>query len=49
MHNGAHKVLVLGVENMGRSYALACHKLDGFEIVGLCSPSIHGRNDLPAS
>ena len=32
---------------MGRSHALAYHKIDGFEIVALCSPSIHGRNDLP--
>ena len=49
MSNGVHKVLVLGVGNMGRSHALAYHKLDGFEIVDLCRPSIHGRNDLPAS
>ena len=47
MQNGALKVLVLGVGNMGRSHALAYHTIDGFEIVGLCSPSIHGRNDLP--
>ena len=47
MQNGALKVLVVGVGNMGRSHALAYHKIDGFEIVGLCSPSIHGRNDLP--
>ena len=40
-------MLVLGVGNMGRSHALAYHTIDGFEIVGLCSPSIHGRNDLP--
>ncbi len=37
MQIGAHKVLVLGVGNMGRSYALAYHNLDGFEIGGLCS------------
>ena len=29
MQIGAHKVLVLGVGNMGRSYALAYHNLDG--------------------
>jgi len=49
LQNGAHKVLVLGVGNIGRNYALACHKLDGFEIVDLCRPSVYGRNDLPAS
>ncbi len=47
MANGAHKVLVLGVGNMGRSHALAYHKIDGFEIVGLCSPGIHDRKKLP--
>ena len=47
MKNGALKVIVVGVGNMGRSHALAYHKIDGFEIVALCSPSIHGRNDLP--
>ena len=47
MANGALKVLVLGVGNMGRSHALAYHKINGFEIVGLCSPGIHGRKELP--
>jgi predicted dehydrogenase len=47
MANGALKVLVLGVGNMGRSHALAYHKIDGFEIAGLCSPGIHGRKELP--
>ena len=48
MANGALKVLVLGVGNMGRSHALAYHKIDGYEIVGLCSPGIHERKELPA-
>ena len=30
------------------SHALAYDKIDGFELVGLCSRSIRGRNDLPA-
>ena len=48
MQNGAIRVLVVGVGNMGLSHALAYDKIDGFEIVGLCSRSIRGRNDLPA-
>jgi predicted dehydrogenase len=42
------KVLVVGVGNMGRSHALAYHRMDGFELVGLMSPSIHSRTNLPA-
>jgi len=41
------KVLVIGVGNMGRSHAMAYHQMDGFEIVGLVSPSIETR-ELPA-
>ncbi|MBT6441523.1 MAG: Gfo/Idh/MocA family oxidoreductase [Alphaproteobacteria bacterium] len=41
------KVLVVGVGNMGRSHALAYHRMDGFELAGLMSPSIHSRTDLP--
>ena len=48
MQNGAIRVLVVGVGNMGLSHALAYDKIEGFEIVGLCSRSIRGRNDLPA-
>ncbi|MBT6441522.1 MAG: Gfo/Idh/MocA family oxidoreductase [Alphaproteobacteria bacterium] len=40
------KILVVGVGNMGRSHALAYHTMDGFEIVGLVSPSIKTR-ELP--
>ena len=43
------KVLVVGVGRMGQSHALAYQELDGFEVVGLMSRSIRGRNDLPAS
>lgn len=42
------KILVVGVGHMGLSHALAYHKLDGFEIVGLVSRSIHQKADLPA-
>ena len=45
---GNVRVLVVGVGNMGRSHALAYKKLDGFELVGLMSRKIRGRNDLPA-
>ena len=48
MQNGAVRVLVVGVGNMGLSHALAYEKIDGFELVGLCSRTIRGRNDLPA-
>ena len=41
------KVLLVGVGNMGLSHALAYQAIDGFEIVGLMSRSICGRNDLP--
>jgi predicted dehydrogenase len=41
------KVLVVGVGNMGRSHALAYKTNDGFELVGLMSRKIRGRNDLP--
>lgn len=33
------RVVVAGLGNMGRSHALACHKLDGAEIVGLVNRS----------
>ncbi len=32
---------------MGMSHARAYARLDGFEIVGLCTRSIHQREDLP--
>jgi predicted dehydrogenase len=34
------RILVVGLGNMGRSHALAYHRLDGFEIVGLMTRSI---------
>lgn len=49
MRNGTLRVLVVGVGNMGLSHALAYRKIEGFEVVGLCSRSIRGRNDLPAA
>ena len=37
------RILVVGLGNMGASHASAYHRLDGFEIVGLCSRSIRSR------
>ena len=43
------RILVVGLGNMGRSHALAYHRLDGFEIVGLVSRSIRSTaHQLPA-
>jgi len=41
------RVLVAGLGNMGLSHAKAYHALEGFEIVGLCSRSIHTNAGLP--
>jgi predicted dehydrogenase len=43
------RVLVVGLGNMGASHARAYHKLDGFELAGLCARSIANRTDLPAA
>lgn len=40
------KVLVVGVGNMGLSHARAYAANDGFEIAGLCSRGIDGRDDI---
>ncbi len=37
------RILVVGLGNMGASHASAYHRLDGFEIVGLCSRSIRSK------
>ncbi|OSQ55720.1 oxidoreductase [Marivita cryptomonadis] len=37
------RVLVVGLGNMGASHASAYHRMDGFQIVGLCSRSIKSR------
>jgi predicted dehydrogenase len=37
------RVLVVGLGNMGASHASAYHRMEGFEIVGLCARSIHAR------
>lgn len=43
------RILVVGLGNMGRSHALAYHRLAGFEIVGLTSRSIRSTvGKLPA-
>ncbi|SDR58195.1 Predicted dehydrogenase [Rhizobiales bacterium GAS113] len=46
--NGALRVLVVGVGNMGASHARAYDKIDGFELAGLCARRIAKRTDLPA-
>ena len=46
-HNGALRVLVVGVGNMGASHARAYDKIDGFELAGLCARTIAKRTDLP--
>jgi len=43
----AVRVLVVGLGNMGRSHAKAYHKLDGFEIMGLCARSLDSETALP--
>ena len=45
---GAVGVLVVGLGHMGLSHAKAYHKLDGFELAGLCTRTIKSRGDLPA-
>ncbi|MDF0603554.1 Gfo/Idh/MocA family oxidoreductase [Psychromarinibacter sp. C21-152] len=37
------RILVVGVGNMGASHASAYHRMDGFEIVGLCARSIKDK------
>ena len=40
------RVLCVGAGHMGRSHALAYHRLDGFEIVGICTRSPESRAAL---
>jgi predicted dehydrogenase len=42
------KVLVVGLGNMGMSHALAYTRIDGYEVVGVCTRHIEGR-ELPAA
>ncbi|MCA3561127.1 MAG: Gfo/Idh/MocA family oxidoreductase [Aestuariivirga sp.] len=42
------RVLVAGLGNMGLSHARAYKAINGFEIAGLCSRGIAGRDDLKA-
>ncbi|MCP4304291.1 MAG: Gfo/Idh/MocA family oxidoreductase, partial [bacterium] len=37
------RVLVAGLGNIGQSHALAYHRIDGFEIAGICDPYLHER------
>lgn len=41
------RILVVGLGHMGESHASAYHRLDGFEIVGLCSRTIRSREIPP--
>jgi predicted dehydrogenase len=41
------RVLVVGLGNMGASHARAYHRLEGFELAGLCARGIAARTDLP--
>jgi predicted dehydrogenase len=42
------RVLVVGLGNMGSSHALAYSRIDGFDVAGLCTRGIRGRQ-LPAA
>ena len=42
----ARRVLVVGLGSMGMSHALACARIDGFEVAGVCERGIATR-DLP--
>ena len=42
------RTLVVGLGNMGMSHALAYTRIDGFDVVGLCSPGIATKR-LPAA
>jgi predicted dehydrogenase len=44
----SHRVLVVGLGNMGSSHALAYSRIDGFEVAGLCTRGIRSRK-LPAA
>lgn len=47
MSNGAPvRVLCVGAGHMGRSHALAYHRLDGFRIAGICTRSAASREAL---
>ena len=41
------RVLVVGLGHMGMSHARAYARLEGFEVIGLCTRNIHERRDLP--
>jgi len=41
-----HRVLCVGAGNTGRSHILAYHRLDGFEIAGICTRSPGSRNKV---
>ncbi len=41
-----HRVLCVGAGNTGRSHILAYHRLDGFEIAGICTRSAASRKSV---
>jgi predicted dehydrogenase len=43
---GNHRVLCVGAGNTGRSHILAYHRLDGFEIAGICTRSAASRKPV---
>ena len=43
---GKYRVLCVGAGNTGRSHILAYHRLDGFEIAGICTRSAASREPL---
>ena len=43
------RVLCVGAGHMGRSHALAYHRLEGFEIAGICTRSESSREELNAA
>ncbi len=43
---GNHRVLCVGAGNTGRSHILAYHRLDGFEIAGICTRSAASRKPI---
>lgn len=43
------RVLAVGLGHMGMSHALAYHRIEDFELAGLCTRRIAERRDLPAA
>lgn len=41
-----YRVLCVGAGNTGRAHILACHRLEGFEVVGICTRSSSSRKKV---